>query len=75
MPESEFRYIRKAELINRTGLSRSTIEREVAAGRFPKPYKLGARVVAWRSDEIEGYLNALPPVKNAYSGHNRKKTK
>ena len=75
MPESNFRYYRKAELINLTGMSRSTIEREVAAGRFPKPYKFGARIVAWRSDEIDEYLNALPRLVNPYSCHNRKTEK
>jgi Predicted transcriptional regulator len=75
MPDSNFRYYRKAELVKLFGLSRSTIEREVAAGRFPKPYKFGERIVAWRSDEIEEYVNSLPRGENAYSCHRRKKAK
>lgn len=45
----------------KTTLSEPTIYRlmklEVEAGGFPKPIKLGARAVAWRSDEVEAFIN------------------
>jgi predicted DNA-binding transcriptional regulator AlpA len=31
---------------------RSTLDRWVAEGRFPKPLKLGARVAVWDAEEI-----------------------
>lgn len=35
-----------------TTLSRATVYRYVAAGRFPKPVQLGPSRVAWRTSEI-----------------------
>jgi prophage regulatory protein len=39
-----------------TGLSRSEIYRRIARGHFPKPIKLGVRIVAWDADEIQAYV-------------------
>lgn len=36
-----------------TGLARSTVYKFIAEGRFPKPVKLGARMVAWVESEIQ----------------------
>jgi len=44
-----------------TGLSRSTIYAWVAAGDFPKPIALGARLVAWRERDISAWLAAREP--------------
>lgn len=40
---------------DRYGLSRSTIYEEMAAGRFPKPVKIGPRAVAWVDAELEAW--------------------
>ena len=40
----------------RLPVSRSTIWRWVAEGRFPKPVKLSARVSAWRVQDIEDWM-------------------
>lgn len=72
MSNLNFHYIRKAELCKRLGVSRSKIERDVAAGILPPPYRLGVRVVAWRSDEIEAYLDSLSPVSNAYASRKKR---
>lgn len=48
--------LRLPEVIKKTGLSRSFIYDHVAKGSFPSPIKLGARVVAWRSEEIDGWI-------------------
>jgi prophage regulatory protein len=37
-------------------LSRSEIYRRIASGKFPKPIKLGERVVAWDFDEVQAYV-------------------
>jgi prophage regulatory protein len=39
-----------------TGYKRSRIYDLVALGSFPKPVKLGARAVAWRSDELDAWV-------------------
>ena len=41
------RLIRLKEVQNRLGVSRSTIYLWIAEGTFPKPIKMGARLVAW----------------------------
>jgi prophage regulatory protein len=37
-------------------LSRSTIYSYVAAGKFPKPIRLGGRAVGWIESEIQEWL-------------------
>ncbi len=37
------------------GRGRTTIYRDVAAGRLPKPIKIGGRIY-WRDSEIESFL-------------------
>lgn len=45
------------------GRGRSTIYRDVAAGRLPKPIKIGGRVY-WQDDEVEVALNNLRGVQH-----------
>lgn len=51
-------YLRKPEVRQRTGRSFSSIDRDEAAGLFPKRYKLGPRSVGWRSDEIDAWCES-----------------
>jgi predicted DNA-binding transcriptional regulator AlpA len=60
--------IREAQLVQspkRPGVpaplpfSGPTLWRKVAAGTFPRPLKLSARVTAWRVGDVRGWLNAL----------------
>ncbi|HEY0924186.1 AlpA family transcriptional regulator [Rheinheimera pacifica] len=39
-----------------TGLARSTVYKFIAEERFPKPVKLGARMVAWVEGEIQQWI-------------------
>lgn len=48
--------LRRRQLEEKLGLSRSSIYQMVADGLFPKPIKLGRRAVGWRADEIENWL-------------------
>lgn len=48
--------IRLPQVIRMTGLGRSTIYREVAAGRFPEYVKIGARASAWIESEVQGWI-------------------
>lgn len=50
--------LRRPEVEARTGLSRSTIYDWIKRGEFPAPVALGARLVAWRESDIEGWLTA-----------------
>lgn len=40
------------------GFSKSTLYRLIGAGQFPKPFKLGLRINAWRVETIEAWLAA-----------------
>lgn len=50
------RLIRLKEVINSTGLGRSSIYNYISGGRFPKPVSLGGRAVAWVEEEIEEWI-------------------
>lgn len=41
-----------------TALSRSSIYDGISKGTFPKPIKLSARAVGWRTSDIEAWLNS-----------------
>jgi prophage regulatory protein len=55
-----FRYLRRAEVLNLRACSYSTLYRDIKAGRFPAPYRLGSNSVRWRSDEVEAWLANRP---------------
>ena len=40
-------------------MSRSTIYRSMDAGDFPRPLKIGSRMVRWAVDDIDDYLKRL----------------
>jgi prophage regulatory protein len=50
--------LRRPEVEARTGLSRSTIYAWMKVGTFPKPVKLGARLVGWIDSDIEAWVDA-----------------
>ena len=50
------RILRRWQVEERTGLSRSTIYRRMQAGTFPPAIALGGRLVGWRAADIEQFL-------------------
>lgn len=48
--------MRLKEVIRRTGLSRSEIYRQIESNEFPKSIKIGERMVAWHSLEIDHWI-------------------
>ena len=54
------RLLTRTEVETRVGLERSTIYREMRAGRFPLPLKIGERAVRWKLSEIEAWLATRP---------------
>lgn len=48
--------LRRKQVQERVGLSRSTIYLRVSEGTFPKPFSLGGRAVGWLEAEIEGWV-------------------
>ncbi|TRO29812.1 helix-turn-helix transcriptional regulator [Pseudomonas sp. ALS1279] len=59
----EPRFLRLPEVELAVGKKRSTIYRDIAAGKFPAPYDLGScRTVGWLSTEISAWILSRPRV-------------
>ncbi|KPM62819.1 AlpA family transcriptional regulator [Pseudomonas putida] len=52
------RIIRLKEVIDSTGLARSTIYKYISEGTFPKPVSLGDRCVGWVESEVHDWILA-----------------
>ena len=48
--------LRLPNVLDRTGLSRSTVYLRVTERRFPRPVSLGARAVGWIETEVEEWI-------------------
>ena len=69
--DGQFRFIRFPELQKMLGgVSRAKIERDVANGLLPRPYKLGKRMVGFESSELEESLASFQRVpEGSYRSH------
>ena len=52
------RIVRLKEVIDVTGLAKSTIYKFIGDGRFPKPVSLGDRCVGWVEGEVTDWILA-----------------
>jgi prophage regulatory protein len=50
--------LRLPAVLARTGLGRASVYEKIKLGKFPKPVLLGARSVAWPSDEIDAWISS-----------------
>ncbi len=50
------RLLRLPQVIERTGLGRTTIYDSIRSGVFPRPVALTKAARAWRSDEIDAWI-------------------
>ena len=51
--------LRKPQVLARTGISKTSWERGVRLGHYPKPVKIGVRAVAWTSTAIDALIYDL----------------
>ena len=58
LPTTEIRLIRLSEVIQRTGLSRSTIYLLISRNQFPRPVHISERAVAWSSIVVQSWIEA-----------------
>ena len=58
-------------VLDRTGLSRSTVYQRVMEGRFPRPVSLGARAVGWIETEVEEWIARQIEVSREFRGQRR----
>lgn len=56
------RFIRRAEILEITGLSPATIYRWIAKGNFPAPRQLGPNSVGWRASAVEEWIDSREPA-------------
>ncbi len=54
------RLLHRAEVEERTGLSRSAIYRLMREEKFPAPIRIGSRAVRWSQSELNEFIAARP---------------
>lgn len=54
--------LRSRAVVERTGLSRTTIWRRVRSGTFPAPVDLGNGLIGWPESVVESWLKKRPRV-------------
>ena len=55
--ENKVRLIRRAEVMERVGLSKSSIYKRMTAKQFPKPVSIGGGRVAWVESDINNWID------------------
>ena len=63
------RFLTRAEVETRTGLSRSMIYHLMAIGDFPRPYRVGLRGVRWSLREVDEWAASRP---RSYGGERQR---
>ena len=57
-PRTLPKIVRTSEVLEATGLSRTTLWRLVNSGDFPQPLKLSSQARGWRIEDVEAWLEA-----------------
>lgn len=60
------RFVPKSVVMQALGLSRSSLHRRIADGRFPAPLKDGHRCM-WRASEVEAFIRDFPAAATKYA--------
>jgi prophage regulatory protein len=50
------RILRLKAVLERTGLSRSTLYRKIEGGTFPRQVRISERCIGWRESDLERWL-------------------
>ena len=50
------RILRLQGVLERTGLSRSTLYRKIECGTFPRQVRISERCIGWRESDLERWL-------------------
>jgi prophage regulatory protein len=56
MPNATDRIIRLRTVLDRTGLSRSTVYRKIAEGTFPRQVRISVHGAGWRESAINRWI-------------------
>ncbi len=58
------RFLRRQQVEEITGLSRSSIYRLIEGGQFPRPVRVGPNAVRWPSSVIADWMRSRPLAGN-----------
>jgi prophage regulatory protein len=61
-PKSEAVILRPAQVVQLICRSRSQLWRDVRAGKFPSPLRLGPNSIGWRKADVDAWLSSRPVV-------------
>lgn len=64
---AQIHMLRMPEVIQQTGLSRSTIYALMADGKFPRQIKVSENTAAWLAHEVDAYLQDRISMRNSES--------
>ena len=53
------KFLRIKNVMEKTGIAKSTIWLWVREGKFPKPIKLSPRITVWNEDKISEWINNI----------------
>ncbi|MBL0914145.1 MAG: AlpA family transcriptional regulator [Sphingopyxis sp.] len=56
-PDDTDRFLRLRTVLERTGLSRTTVYRKIEEGSFPRQFRIAERCVAWRDSDIRQWMD------------------
>ena len=62
------RILRRSQVEEQIGLSRSSIYQMMSEGAFPRPIKLGKRAVGWSEVEINDWLASRQRIEQKFGG-------
>ena len=60
------RLLRRRQVEEITGMSRSTIYKMMQNGDFPRPVKIGPAAVRWRSSDIRAWVESRPVARGEF---------
>lgn len=58
------RVLKIKEVLNKTGLGKTTLYALVKQSQFPQPISLGLRAVGWLDSEIDSWIQAKIDARN-----------
>ncbi|HMT94627.1 AlpA family transcriptional regulator [uncultured Thiothrix sp.] len=57
------RFLKLRDVIQMTGISKTTIYRLMDAGLFPAQYCIGEKIVRWKEEEVQAWMERQPMKK------------
>ena len=62
------RILRRSQVEDQIGLSRSSIYQMMSDGDFPLPIKIGKRAIGWKQQDIIDWLDNRKHTRHAFRG-------